>query len=316
MLFLQISTFFRSHRAEHFAGALVASFLLLCLTGGISVPVYAASAPPTAPAQFTYVDPTLGYSIQMPTGWTLATQWAQWGTIFTNGSYPNTHFQINVQTNMSPTSFYASGTPTMTIGSYPTIKADTQGGVQPGYLCMIRIMLVHTDIVQARWCGPEATSTPTYTQQFEGMLATFRDHGSIYTQTYTSLVPNSDGRLEDFVLGADHNIWHVSQTTPSGYWTPWTPLFSGYTFSGQPVVGINADGRLEVFVRANDGTIYTAWETVAGSSTSWYGWVPLQANGSPQFQGNPSVAINSDGRMEIIARNSKNQIWRSMRMGV
>lgn len=302
---MRFLTFFRPAKAVYWTGALVISLLFLAFTGSLSLPAFAASVAATA-SQFTYVNPNLGYSVQIPTGWVLN---SQEGTVFWNTQYPNTHIEIDVQPNMDAAAFYAHGTPTMVIGNYPTIKADTPGGVQAGYPCMIRIMLVNTDIVEARWCGPNATSVPAYTHQFEGMLATFRDHGYIYNTTYTSVAPNSDGQLEAFMLGADHNIWHASQTTPSGYWTRWTPLRTGYIFSGQPVVGINADGRLEVFVRARDNTIYHAWETLTGSSTSWYGWAPLQAKGSPQFQGTPSVAMNSDGRLEIIARGVDNRIW-------
>ena len=59
---------------------------------------------------------------------------------------------------------------------------------------------------------------------------------------------NSDGRLEVFVIGADHALYHNFQQT-AGSTTSWSGFtkLGGYVISN-PAVGQNSDGRLEVFV--------------------------------------------------------------------
>jgi hypothetical protein len=58
---------------------------------------------------------------------------------------------------------------------------------------------------------------------------------------------NSDGRLEVFVIGSDHALYHDSQITAGGItWSGFTKL-GGYVIS-DPVVAPNSDGRLQVFV--------------------------------------------------------------------
>jgi hypothetical protein len=35
---------------------------------------------------------------------------------------------------------------------------------------------------------------------------------------------NQDGRLETFVIGADHSLWHQWQSTAGGGWSGWSSL--------------------------------------------------------------------------------------------
>src|ERR1051326_4750356 len=62
---------------------------------------------------------------------------------------------------------------------------------------------------------------------------------------------NADGRVEAFgrvgLMGSG-GLWHNWQTSPGGGWAGWSSLSAppGVTLSGV-AVGINADGRLEVF---------------------------------------------------------------------
>ncbi len=85
----------------------------------------------------------------------------------------------------------------------------------------------------------------------------------------------SDGRLTVFAIGIGTagTLYQNYQTSPGGSWSGWVAMGSGNTWNPYsiPAVGVNADGRLEVFVVGTDGTINHIWQKVAGSSatTNW-----------------------------------------------
>src|SRR6266496_1833124 len=65
---------------------------------------------------------------------------------------------------------------------------------------------------------------------------------------------NQDGRLEIFARKWDHQtILHIWETTPGGPWSRWEPM--GGDISDDIGVGINSDGRVEVFGRWSDGEL-------------------------------------------------------------
>ncbi|MBZ5562351.1 MAG: hypothetical protein LAP13_08010 [Acidobacteriia bacterium] len=77
----------------------------------------------------------------------------------------------------------------------------------------------------------------------------------------------------------------------------WTSLGAPPTgVLGAPVVGHNADGRLEFFVVSNDGNLWHRWQTAP--SGSWSSWETLAAN-NPGLASTLRVGNNADGRMEV-----------------
>ena len=74
---------------------------------------------------------------------------------------------------------------------------------------------------------------------------------------------------------------------------------------------LNPDGRLEIFVIAADNQLYHRWQTTAGSSSTWSAWTSLGGN----LVGDPAVALNSDGRLEVFAVSAVNNqlyhIWQT-----
>lgn len=74
----------------------------------------------------------------------------------------------------------------------------------------------------------------------------------------------------------------------------------GGKVSGDPVVGANADGRLEVFAVGAKGNMVTSFQTAPNGG--WSGWFSLGGN----LEGTPAVARNADGRIEIFARSAGN----------
>jgi len=75
-----------------------------------------------------------------------------------------------------------------------------------------------------------------------------------------------------------------------------------------PVAVANDDGRLEVFVRGTDGALWRNSEVFARGG--WAGWNSL---GRPMqgeaFRGDPAVARNDDGRLELFVRGSNDQLY-------
>jgi len=121
---------------------------------------------------------------------------------------------------------------------------------------------------------------------------------------------NKDGRLEVFAAGSDGAVWHTWQESPTkwvGYWASRGIASPGLTLT-DPAVGRNADGRLEVFAAGSDGAIWHTWQVAANN-----GWVGHWASRATPQAGvtlrNPAVASNKDGRLELIALGSDNNVW-------
>jgi hypothetical protein len=107
---------------------------------------------------------------------------------------------------------------------------------------------------------------------------------------------NADGRLEVFVIGGDHALYHKSQISVGGNsWTDWQYL-GGFIMS-DPAVLANSDGRLEVFVIAANHALYHIFETAPSSSNSWsaYGYL----GGIILDKTSPAVARNSQGQLQV-----------------
>ncbi len=107
---------------------------------------------------------------------------------------------------------------------------------------------------------------------------------------------NADGRVELFARAPDSAIWHDWQTTANGSWSGWNKL--GGSTGSNAVVSADADGRLEVFTIAG-GHLYHTFQLVGGG---WYnGWLD---EGDGSLVGEPAALTNTDGRLEVFARNS------------
>lgn len=87
-----------------------------------------------------------------------------------------------------------------------------------------------------------------------------------------TVVANSDGRLEAFILGSDCQIYHTWQSTSGAgsAWNPWVSL--GGCGSSNPIAVRGPDGTVQVFVLGGNGNIWHSWETSPGSDSSFSGW--------------------------------------------
>lgn len=191
-------------------------------------------------------------------------------------------------------------------GFQPTPTVTFGGGVGSAHVSWI----TNDTLAVAVPLHPTGDVDLVVTNPGGGGSATLHD-GFHYNRSagHQVMATNVGGRLEAFVTGADGNLYHTSEATPSG---PFGALLSlgrptSVTFVGDPAVGVNADGRLEIFVIGSDGLLWHAWQAAPGSG--WSSFFPVGSAPPPGMQGEAAVSTNSDGRLEIFARAADNFVW-------
>jgi hypothetical protein len=119
---------------------------------------------------------------------------------------------------------------------------------------------------------------------------------------------NADGRLEAFARGRNGFVSHIWQrATNENTWSPWTS-FGGVLnlnpiIGPAPAVGTNADGRIEVFMWAEDGSL---WEIrQLRPNGTWSKWEPLGGHVSSP----PALALNADGRLFVFVRGRDSALY-------
>jgi hypothetical protein len=168
----------------------------------------------------------------------------------------------------------------------------------------------------ANWQNHQSAS-PALRRMTTNILDTFSAAG-VLALTYTPgpqalrISRSPDGRLEVFALGNDGALWHTWQVNPqSGPWSPWYSF--GGSFSSNPVVTQNPVVNQQVFIISTDGTLYSQWQSV--NLGEWSGWANLGAP-SALLTGDPSVGINSDGRLEVFARGRDGNVYHIFENGL
>jgi hypothetical protein len=119
-----------------------------------------------------------------------------------------------------------------------------------------------------------------------------------YVFSDPAVARNNDGTLSVFVVGSGYEVYRIRQVAPGGAWGFWLDLYrtSDWYPVGSPTVGVNDDGRLEVFVSDQNGRLRHIWQ-LSSLGLSWSGWYSLGG-----FVGSlPVVGKNGDGRLEVFA---------------
>jgi hypothetical protein len=178
----------------------------------------------------------------------------------------------------------------------PTAAANTDGRLE--------IVVVGTDLWHTwqrrggAWAGWHSLEKP----QAQGFIGSSR------------LARNEDGRLELFTKMTDGTMWHRWQPKRGeGPWRKWHSLgtpgeHTFATFDIPPTVASNIDGRLELFVQADDGSVWHRRQTVPNGG--WSDWSSLEAPG-PSSPGEPVVTRNKDGRLELFMAVTDGNTWHS-----
>jgi hypothetical protein len=121
----------------------------------------------------------------------------------------------------------------------------------------------------------------------------------------------ANGRLVVFAVGHDGAMWQNVQTAPGKGWGGWQSIAGTQHFVGTPAVASDTNNLLELFQRDATGGIWHNIQQTANGA--WTGWKAMGAApgtaGHLTFAGDPAVAQDSDGRLEVVARGSDNDIW-------
>ncbi|MFI1970788.1 hypothetical protein BLA24_09255 [Streptomyces cinnamoneus] len=83
-------------------------------------------------------------------------------------------------------------------------------------------------------------------------------------------------------------------TAPGTKWGNWTELEG--TVHAEPSAALNSDNRVQAFVRGEDGSLWTIWETRARGWSAW-----LRHEGA-RIAGAPSAIRGRDGRIRVFYR--------------
>jgi hypothetical protein len=130
------------------------------------------------------------------------------------------------------------------------------------------------------------------------------------------LARNADGRLELFARGRDGNLYRRSQTQV-GQQAPWTGWVSegnpGVLLFDHPVIGRNADGRLEVFMSAG-GAVWS--KTQLAASGAWGAWNSEGSGASAFTEAAPEVGRSGDGRLELFCVGVDGNLWHKWQVAV
>ncbi len=114
-------------------------------------------------------------------------------------------------------------------------------------------------------------------------------------------IRRANGKLVVVAKGIGDQSVYISEQG-SGDWTAWKPL--GGALKSPPVIGVNADGRVEVFGRGTDDALWHTWETAPGAGFS--GWI--SEGGVIEA---PSLGRDTDGRLNIFVKGSDGALYRN-----
>jgi hypothetical protein len=140
--------------------------------------------------------------------------------------------------------------------------------------------------------------------------------GTIITPTVTA---GADGRLVLFATSAANgppSLWRLEQSVWGGSWNPtWFPHFApeGQLITGPPVMILDAQGQLQVFVLSDTGEMWNIGQT--GPAGAWTDWNSLGSAGGG-FDDRPAVAASADGRLELFVRGIDNKLWHAWQIAV
>jgi hypothetical protein len=122
-----------------------------------------------------------------------------------------------------------------------------------------------------------------------------------------TVVADHDQSLHAFVTDGQ-SYWHLWQTSDTTWADTWWPLGSPGTNVAKASVGVNQDGRLELFTTANDGQLWHVWQTSTGGNQSWSGW-QLMDPPCHWFKYGPTVTNYSDGSLAVFGVDKYGVLW-------
>jgi hypothetical protein len=91
--------------------------------------------------------------------------------------------------------------------------------------------------------------------------------------------------------------------------TGWSLLAAtpnGVTFTGAPVLVLNVNQRLEIFINSSNGVIYHSWQAQLGTGWAWQPFIPLAGAGRPTSTALAQVPFSAcllanSGKLQVAA---------------
>jgi hypothetical protein len=128
-----------------------------------------------------------------------------------------------------------------------------------------------------------------------------------------SLVARSPQQLDVWVTGTDGRIytaaWDAASDVFDGAWRGWWPVAGGQAPPGAPVAAVSRDpAKLDAFVVAGDGHVWTAAWDQHVSDGAWRGWWRI-LNLATVPGGNVTAVSRAPGKLDIFAVGSDGAIY-------
>jgi hypothetical protein len=113
-----------------------------------------------------------------------------------------------------------------------------------------------------------------------------------FCTTAPTVVTSADGRVYMFVLSSGGTAFMKYETTPGGAMTDYIQL-PGSGYSSQITAALNADGRIQVYVRGAAGDLLTSEQSAVGSFGAFKSLGGF-------FTSDPVAAVGADGRIVTV----------------
>jgi GH25 family lysozyme M1 (1,4-beta-N-acetylmuramidase) len=118
---------------------------------------------------------------------------------------------------------------------------------------------------------------------------------------------NADGRLDMYACHSDGHVWHNYQIKGGGgAWNGWGDSgVPGTGGRGGMCIGINKDGRLEVFCSTPSGVVWHRYQNVKNGD-----WTPWYSLGGTSLDQHLFCANNANGALQVFGiHTGDNVIW-------
>lgn len=122
-------------------------------------------------------------------------------------------------------------------------------------------------------------------------------------------ISTSDGRLYAFLMRSDGAVSYRAQVAPNGGWAAPIHLF-GHNLRWPCALGINPDGRLEIFVIGGDNQLYNRWQVDPTQPDVWSDWVNL---GGRDLHAGLGAGADYRGELILYVVGGDGQLYRGPR---
>lgn len=140
---------------------------------------------------------------------------------------------------------------------------------------------------------------------------------------HVAVAPLPDGRLELWATSTNGGLFTTwkTQTNPNAAWSAWNNFLTEVgplpAAVARVAVAPLQDKRLELWVTAVSGGVFTTWKTQTDPNANWSGWSDFLAEVGPLPASvvDAAVAPLSDGRLELWATDANGGVSTAWKIG-